>query len=451
MFKIAYKNYLLGMLVLAGVVTTLERFMFSLAMEPIKHELQLNDSQLGLMTGIAFAAFYALAGIPLARWADKGNRVTITALAVGLLGTMVSLCGLVVSFSQLLLVRAGVAVGEAGIVPAAQSLLSDYFDRAQRPRAMAIYFSFYSISMIVGYLLGGQLIEFYGWRTTFILMGAPGIMMAIFVKLTLKEPRLNRPKAEVARLPPLMQTFRALWQQRTFRQIFSSFCVGYFFSMGISQWLASFLIRSHGMTPLEVGSWLALSFGIFGTIGTFLGGYYASRFAAHKEKLQMRALACAITCYGFASVVAYLSPNKYIVLIFIALSAAAGSFGNGPIFAAIQSLVAEKMRSVAVAITFMAANLIGFGLGPLSLGVISDLFHPVFGQDSLRYALVIFSPGSLWVAFHYWKAGNTIEEDIKLVESKMDSMKETVAESSLNSVDSDQSICKRHSNVSIGN
>lgn len=451
MFKFSYKNYLLAMLVLAGVVTTLERFIFSLSLEPIKHELQLSDTQLGLMTGIAFAAFYAIAGIPIARWADRGNRATITACTVGLSSIMVSLCGVVGSFSHLLLARAGVAIGEAGIVPAAQSLLSDYFDRAERPRAMAFFISFFSISMIVGYLLGGQLIEFYGWRTTFIVMGAPGVIIAIIIKATVKEPRLSRPKAEVSPQPSLINTIRMLWRQRTFRQILSAFCVGYFFSMGISQWLAAFLIRSHHMTPLEVGAWLALSFGVFGTLGNYLGGYYASRFAACKEKLQMRALAYAMIGYTLAFLVVYLSSNKYIALTFIAVSGVVGAFANGPIFAAMQSLVNEKMRSVAVAITFMLANLIGFGFGPLALGILSDFLNPIFGQDSLRYAMAMFCPGLLWVAFHYWRAGNTIEEDIKLVEMEADLIARTGTSLALSTGDSNQQTGLPHSSFSAGN
>ena len=155
MKETTYKNYLLGILLLMGSVSIFERFVFALVLEPIKNDLQLSDSQLGLMTGIAFAAFYAVAGIPLARWADRGNRVTIAATAVGLVGLMVSLCGMVGSFFQMLLVRAGIAVGEAGTMPAAQSLIADYFDRSERPRAMAIYLMAYPISMIIGYLAGG--------------------------------------------------------------------------------------------------------------------------------------------------------------------------------------------------------------------------------------------------------------------------------------------------------
>lgn len=416
MFKFAYKNYLLSLLVLAGVFTTLERFVFSLALESIKHDLQLSDSQLGLMTGIAFAAFYAIAGIPIARWADRGNRVTIMALAVGTCSLMVSMCGIAGSFFQLLLVRAGIAVGEAGIVPTAQSVLSDYFDRAERPRAMAIFISFYTLSMVIGYLLGGGLIEYYGWRTTFIVLGVPGVLMAIIINLTLKEPRLAQPKSTTSALPSIGSVFKVLCQQRTFRQILVAFCVSYFFIMGISQWLATYLIRSHNMTPIEVGSWLALSFGLFGTLGTYLGGYYASHFAACKEKPQMRMVAIAVSCYGVANLVIYLAPSKYMVLVFIAVGAVLSGFGNGPILAAMQSLVKERMRSIAVAITFMFANLIGFGLGPLALGVISDLLNPMLGHDSLRYALAMFSPGLLWVAYLFWKIADTIEEDIRLVE-----------------------------------
>ena len=423
MFGITYRNYLLALVVLVGVVTNFERFIFSLVLEPLKQELLLSDSQLGLMTGIAFAAFYAIAGIPIARWADRGNRTIITALAVGLSGIMVSLCGTISSFYQLLLVRAGVAVGEAGVVPTAQSLISDYFDRTERPRAMAIYLSFYTISMIVGYLVGGWLVEFYGWRTTFILIGVPGIFMAILVKLTLKEPRLDQPKLAPADSPSLLVTFKVLWQQRTFRQILVVFCLGYFFSTGTTQWLATFLMRSHDMGPSEVGVWLALAFGVFGTVGNYLGGFFCSRYAACKEKLQMRILAFTTITYGITSAVVYLSPNKSVALTFIAIGGVLGALCNGPIFAAIQSLVQKRMRSVAVAIIFLFANLIGFGLGPLVLGVLSDILNPIFEQDSLRYALVLFCPGTIWVAFHYWKVSDTIEADIKsaeLQENKMD-------------------------------
>lgn len=416
--KLDYKNYLLGVLVLTGTVSLFDRFVFALVLEPIKQDLQLSDSQLGLMTGIAFAAFYAIAGVPIARWADRGNRVTISAAAVGLLGITVSLCGMAGNFVQLLLVRAGVAVGEAGCQPVGQSLIADYFDRAERPRAMAIYGMYYPISMIVGYLSGGWLVETFGWRSTFILIGVPGVLIAILVKLTLREPRLAQQTAVIVEQYSFAEVLRALWQRQSFRHILMAFCVAYFFFMGSSQWLAAFFMRSHGMGSAELGAWLALTFGIFGMLGAYLGGYCATRYAANQEKLQMRALAVIMILYGLANAISYLAPNQSVALVFVAIYALLGGLTNGPIFSAIQSLVNERMRSVTVALIFLCANLIGFGLGPLALGVLSDLLNPLFGQDSLRYALVLFSPGVFWVAFHYWKAGNTIEAEIAQTESK---------------------------------
>lgn len=410
---ISYKYYMLGLLVVAGVATSFERFIFALVLEPIKHELQLSDSQLGLMTGIAFAGFYAVAGIPIARWADRGNRVNIAALAVGLLGITVSLCGLAGGFIQLLMARAGIAVGEAGIVPPGQSLIADYFDRSERPRAMAIFTSFFSISMIVGYLLGGQLVEAYGWRMTFIIMGLPSLFIALIVKLTLREPRLKHSMRMTNEAPSLLDTLRFIFIQPSLRQLFMAFCVAYFFSAGTSQWLATFYIRTHGMTSSEVGTWLALTFGLFSIVGVISGGYFVSRYLACQERSQMRLLAVsAVLAYGVLTAAAYLVTDKTSSLLCLSVSAFIGGLANGPFFASIQSLVTEQMRSTGLAVIFLFSNLIGFGLAPLLLGALSDLLNPSMGQDSLRYALVLFCPGSLWVAFHYWKASNTIEDDI---------------------------------------
>lgn len=414
-----YKHYMLGILVLSGVVGVFERFVFSLSLESIKQDLQLSDSQLGLLTGIAFTVFYAVAGVPIARWADKGNRVSIIAGSASLLGLMVSLCGIVSNFYQLLLVRAGVAVGEAGITPASQSLISDYFSRAERPQAIAIYFSCYSISMVVGYVLGGWLVETYGWRITFVVLGLPGLLIAMLVRTTLREPRVDIQTTTSPPVVALRNTLNTLWYQRTFRQILFAFCISYFFTMGVSQWLATFFIRSHNMTAMEVGSWLGFSFGVFATLGNYLGAIYVNRYAQCQEARQMRALAYAMIAHGIFSTLGYLSPNKHIAFIFIGIGAAFLTFGNGPVFAAVQSLVNERTRSAAVAILFLFANLIGFGFGPLALGVLSDLLNPLVKQHSLRYALVIFAPGVFWISFHYWKASQSIESDIDAVERRL--------------------------------
>lgn len=442
MKKISYKHYMLGMLVLVGTTTSFERFVFALALEPIKQDLRLSDSQLGLMTGIAFAAFYAVAGIPIARWADRGNRVTIAAVAVGLVNVMISLCGMVTNFTQMLLVRAGIAVGEAGDMPSIQSLIADYFERSERPRAMAVFFTAYPISMIVGYLAGGWLIESFGWRQTFIMLGIPGILVAVLVKLTLKEPRLSQQAIITAEQQPSIRcVLKTLWNQRTFRHIFIAFCISYFFSMGTSQWLAAFFIRSHAMGMAELGGWLALSWGMFGFLGSYCGGYWTTKYFAHKEKCQMRAVALVLMLFGVLSVAVYLVPSKAVALSLLAISAFVVSTTNGAVFAALQSLVNDRMRAMTIAVLFLFANLIGFGLGPLALGVASDLLNPIFGQESLRYALALSCPGLFWVAFHYWQAAKTIETDIRAVELEVEAADTAMpTDSQLNSVKVSRSI-----------
>lgn len=420
MGKFQYKHYLLILLTVVGAFNFLDRQVLSLAMEPIKQEFDLSDTQLGFLSGFAFALFYSVAGIPIARWADRGNRNVIVTITTGLWSVMVVFCGMAGNFTQLLLVRIGVGVGEAGCVPTAQSLLADYFDRAERPRAMAIYWLCAPLAIIIGFLGGGLLIEHLGWRTAFIVIGVPGILLALLVRFTLREPRLEPKSHAVKPVLPLMAVLKILWQQCTFRSIVMAFCLSYFFSAGLIQWLPSFFIRSYGMTFGELGAWLALVWGGGGLIGTYLGGVLTTRYAAGKEALQMKGCAALFSLTGMLYIMAFLSSDKHHAMVYLATASIASSMCNGAIFSAIQSLVNDHMRSVALAVIFLLANLIGLGLGPMAAGFLSDLLALEFGQESLRYALAVFSPGLMWVGFHYWKASSTIEVDILSVESKVD-------------------------------
>lgn len=413
------KNYLLAMLMLTTAFSYFDRFVFSIMLEPIKSDLSLSDIQVGIITGLGFSVFYATAGIPIARWADRSDRIKISSLGVGLLGLTVSLCGSVVNFIQLLLVRAGVAVGEAGLVPTSHSLIADNFERIDRPRAMAYLSMSYSLSVIAGYLIGGWLVESVGWRLTFVCIGLPGILIAIGFRLTLEDTFRNFPSRRSPNDQDMLVVFKYLWAQKTFYHILIAFCAGYFFFMGMLQWLGAFFMRSHNLGPAELGGWLALSWGLFGLVGTYLGGVYATRFAAGNEQKQMRSIAISIVLYFIFSVNVFLTSDKYIALIFLALSAGTISFANGPIFSTIQCLVQDNMRSTTVALLFLFSNLIGMGLGPLAVGVASDLLQPFYQDHSLRYALLLFCPGSLWVAYHYWRAGATVDGDI--VKAKMQS------------------------------
>jgi MFS family permease len=392
-----------------------DRQALGLLLQSIKIDLALSDTQLGLLTGIAFSLFYSLMGIPLARWADRGNRVTIISMATALSGIAVALCGLACSFIQLLLVRVAVGVGEAGCLPPAQSLLSDNFDRSERPRAIARYMLGIPLSVIFGVFVAGWMNEFYGWRITFVLLGLPGLLLAVLARLTLKEPRTT--SAGPARtgegdVQSLRTTATILWRNRTFRDLLCCFAITAFFNFAIVQWKAAFFVRSFGITTGELGTWFALIYGLGGLLGTWLGGEWAARRAASNEILQLRAIAIVYGVCGLASAVIYLSPNRYVAFAGATFVAVGGGATTGPLFAIVQSLVADRMRAVAVAVLYLFANLIGMGLGPLAAGALSDALRPEFGTESLRYALLLLSPGYLWGGWHLLRASSSIASDL---------------------------------------
>jgi MFS family permease len=331
------------------------------------------------------------------------------------------------SFTQLLLVRVGVAVGESGCVPPAQSLLADYFDRAELPRAMAIYWMSSPLSTVLAFLVGGWLIEQYGWRLTFILIGLPGILLAILVKFTLREPRLAKEitagisvtsESEPTQVS-LSIVLKTLWQKPAFRHVAMAYCVFMFFVAGIGVWIPAFFIRTHGMEAGELGTWLGLTWGFGGLFFTYFGGVLATRYAARQEGLQMQGVALICLLCSVFYILCFLSSGQYLGLLFISLAAGVLlPMTNAAFYASLQSLVEERMRAVALALIFMFSNLVGLGLGPLAVGMASDMLAPDLGQDSLLYALLLFSPGYLWCAYHCWKAAQTIEDEIKLVESQ---------------------------------
>lgn len=413
---------MLGVLMVIMAFNFVDRLAIGLMLQNIKHDLHLTDTELGLLTGIAFALFYALMGIPIARWADRGNRVSIIVITTALWSAAVGLCGLAANFVQLILIRVIVAVGEAGCVPPAHSLIAEYFPRAERPRAFALYMLGIPLAMIIGYFLGGWLIEAYGWRTTFALLGTPGLALAALAWCVLKEPRLGTTPSAIAgstlstsRSPAESPNFRevasSLWANRTFCHLLLCIAISSFFGYGLLQWEPAFFIRTYGLGTGEVGTWFALIYGVGGLVGTYLGGELASRYAGRNESRQLKAMAFAYSSFGIFSAGIYLAPNQHWAFLCLALATLGGFTVNGPVFAAIQTLVPERMRATAIALVYLFSNLIGLGLGPLAAGALSDMFRPSAGEDSLRYALLILSPGYVWVGWHAWLGAKHVTRD----------------------------------------
>jgi MFS transporter, Spinster family, sphingosine-1-phosphate transporter len=430
-----YKKYLLGLLLTILAFNYVDRLALGLVLQDIKLDLKLSDTQLGLLTGIAFTLFYSLMGLPLARWADRGNRVTIISLTTILWSAAVTLCGMVGSFVQLLTVRIAVAVGEAGCIPPAHSLIADYYSRAERPRAVSRYMLGSFLSVLFSYLPAGWLNEYYGWRITFMVLALPGLLLGVLAWFTLREPRFATPSAKRADgvmaagrrtlpavapastpSPTLRQVRETLWGSATFRHLLLCFAIMQFFGDGLGQWQPAFFIRTYGLETGELGTWFTAIYGIGGLIGTLLGGELASRTAAaHNERLQLRAMAVIYAAFGAISPFIYLAPNHYIAFAIMGFATIIGAAGTGPLFATIQTLVPERMRAIAVATIFMFANLIGTGLGPLVAGALSDALHPILGEQSLRYALLILCPGYIWGGWHLWKGSRTVMQDLAAV------------------------------------
>lgn len=405
-----YRNYVLTLLTAIMVFNYVDRLAMGLMLQDIKLELSLSDTQLGLLTGIAFAVFYSAMGIPIARWADRGNRVTIISLTVALWSAVVALCGLAKSFTQLLLLRIGVAIGEAGCHPPAFSLLADYFSREERPRAVARYMLGWPLALLIGFFAAGWLNESYGWRHTFLILGLPGIGLALLAALTIKEPR-RREIASLSDAPRLREVLGTLWASPAYRHLLICFSLSYFFGNGILQWQPAFFVRSFGLDTGEIGTWFAVIYGVGGLLGTYAGGEVAARFAANDERLQLAVLALLYGVFVVLTAGVYLAPSLGMALCVLAVSSIGHATVNGPMFAATQTLVPPRMRAMSIAIILFSSNLIGLGLGPLAVGALSDALRPSLGDESLRYALLAMSPGYLWCAWHLWRASRALTRD----------------------------------------
>lgn len=414
-----YKRYLLALLVLISAFNFVDRLTLSLLSQNIKSDLSLTDSELGLLSGIAYSLFYAIMGIPLARWADRGNRVTIIAATAAVWSVAVALCGAARSFVQLVLIRVVVAVGEAGCLPAQSSLIPDHFLRAERPRVNGILGLSGPLSMLIGYGVAGWISQLYGWRATFVALGLPGLFLALLAALTLREPRtalnlspMRQNNGDPIRPVTLRRTFTTLWCNATFRHLVIALMVGSFFTDGIYQWLPAFFMRSYGLQTGELGTVFAVLTGACGFLGSLAGGDLMSRFAGHSERLQFKVMSAVYAAAMFISAGTYLTGSEYVAFGLMALNTLLQFAVSNSMSSIAQTILPERMRATGFAVLYLFINLIGVGIGPLLGGVLSDLLHPVFGEQSLRYALVALTPGYLWTAGHLWWASRTVQSDI---------------------------------------
>jgi len=412
----AYRRYALALLLIVYVVNFVDRQILSILAEAIRLDLALSDAALGFLGGPAFAAFYTFAGIPIARWADRGNRRSIIALGLFVWSGMTALTSFARTFPQLALARVGVGLGEAACSPPAHSLLSDYYPPEQRGRAFAIYALGIPIGSAIGTLTGGWIKELFGWRTAFLAVGLPGLLLAFVVRLTLREPPRGYSEGRAAGAPArerLAAVLRFMGRLRSFRHMSLAAALHAFYGYGSSFFAAAFLIRVHGFSEGEVSIWLASIAAGAGGLGTYLGGWLGDRLGARDPRWYMAVPGVSTAlgipfAFGF-----YLATDGYVALAFAAPAVLLGQMYLGPTFAMSQGLARPHMRALVSAILLFVINLIGLGLGPQSVGIASDALAPRFGVDSLRYALLgVVVVGASWATVHYALAARTLRQDL---------------------------------------
>lgn len=413
-FSPAARRYALSVLVVVYTFNFIDRQILSILMEPIKADLGLSDTQLGLLTGFAFALFYATLGIPIARLADKGNRRNLIAGALTIWSAMTAMSGLAQNFWHLLIARIGVGIGEAGCSPPAHSIISDYYPAEKRATALGIYSLGIPVGILFGFLAGGWLNQFFGWRVAFFVVGVPGIILAILVKLSLREPirGMSEGRADTAPHPTVKETFTFLWSKRSFRHLAFGGGLTAFVGYGVVTWVPSFLIRSYGMQTGEVGTYLGLILGIPGGIGIVLGGWMADRYGSRDTRWYLWIVTVALLLGVPFSLGIYLTDSAGMALLFLCIPVLLGNFYQATTFSQTQGLVPLRMRAVAAAVLLFILNIIGLGAGPQAIGLLSDFLEPSYGQESLRYSLLILSFVNVWAGYHYYLAGKYLKQDL---------------------------------------
>jgi len=403
------------MLTLVYAFNFVDRQILVILQEPIKNDMGLSDTQLGLLSGFSFALVYITAGIPIAYWADRTNRRNIITASLAVWSGMTALSGLAQNYSQLLLARIGVGIGEAGGSPPAHSMISDYYPPERRATAMAIYTTGLHLGILMGFIVGGLISEFFGWRIAFFSVGIPGVLLAVVFYFTVKEPPRGQwdESVNMAHKPSLGETLKHLSSVRSFWYLALAAGATSFAGYGNGNFAPSFLIRNHGFSVGEVGVVLAIFGGGGGMIGTFLGGYLTDRLGVRDRRWY-------VWLPAVAGIIALPMGFPYLLLdnttVVIGLMFFVTLFLNtymGPVVATCHALVPPAMRAMTSAILFFVLNMIGLGLGPLTVGVLSDLYMPHFGNDGLRYAMLTVGLLSSIGIVLFYLAGRHLEADVK--------------------------------------
>ena len=403
-----YAHYVLGVLVLVNLFNFVDRQIVSVLLTQIQADFGASDEAMGVLTGLAFMLVHATLGLPIARWADRGTRKTILALGVTVWSTMTALSGAARSFPVLLGLRMGVGIGEAAGTPPAHSIISDYFPPERRGTALAWYAMGLHAGVAFGFLAAGWLGHYYGWRATFVIVGVPGLALGLLLALTVKEPA----RATTVVSHPLGEVLRFMLGSRAY--VFLLFAGSFHAMAGYSMahWAPTFLIRVHGFSLAEVGSWLGGLALVAGGAGALLGGRLADRLGVRDGRWYAWVAAIAAFVALPSGVGFLLIGSPLLALACYAPQILATGLYNGPLYAMNQMLAKPRMRAMAVAIHLFVVSILGGGVGPWLVGRWSDTLRASEGEEGVRFALLgAFAIGTAGAGLFYLLASRTLVRD----------------------------------------
>ncbi len=411
--KVNSPRFVLGILFFVALFNYLDRMILAILLEPIKAEFSLSDTQLGLLTGLAFAMFYASFGVPLARLADTGNRRSIIAWSLAAWSALTMVCGMAQSFVQLLVARIGVAIGEAGAVPPSHSLIGDYYPPSRRAGALAVFSLGSTVGYLIGFAVGGFVAEHYGWRMAFLLVGFPGLLFALVVRFCLAEPRMSGGHTGPAADDSVWLAARLLLAKPSYCLILAGFSFYAILSYGATQWVASFLIRTHGMGLAEVGFKYGMVVSLSTAAGVLAGGWWCNRLFESDIRWSVRlpAIACLL---GFPVAIAVFSLTSTFIVILL-MGVLGFSFGvtTPPAMAAVHLIAGERRRALAIAFVFLMTNLVGLGIGPVIIGAASDFLAQDYGDSALGVAILWCHVLLIVAALSFYLAERWLHADIE--------------------------------------
>lgn len=400
-----YAWYVLGILTLVYTFNFVDRQIIGIVSPAIKEELGLSDSMLGLLKGLAFAVLYTTLGVPIAWAADRWNRVNIVTISLAVWSAFTALSGLAANAMQLALARVGVGIGEAGGSPPSHSIISDYFPKEKRSTALSIFSLGIPFGQMLAFLAGGWVLENLGWRNAFFVVGIPGILLAIVLKLTVREPVRGAQDGARATAPvPFKEGVKTLLKIPSFWGLLVGATAASFTGYGVGMWAVDFYRRTYEISYQEITVPLGLLNGVAYGVGTYLGGMLTDRFGKKRKSVYaiIPALGMLLTIpVGFLQVWA---PTHVIAFVWAAPFLIGLGMYLGPTWALVQTLAPPTMRAFAVAFMFFVLNLVALGLAPLWVGAASDYFAAEYGEVAgLRLSLTTLGVSSLIsVAAFYW-------------------------------------------------